>query len=169
MTPSQYAKHVIVEPYSQLERDGKRVFEGYICTPEQLNAPCQYLYSVVHKPHVNEATTHVHDFPVIMNFFGGDHTNIRDFDAEIWFYLGRRTAGHHHSGHSLHPGRSGALPVDLQEGGQARGLGRDHVDGGLREDRSRYPARSRSWNLGHVLDALPNQRPGRPDEGALPG
>jgi hypothetical protein len=88
MTPSQYAKHVIVEPYSQLERDGKKVFEGYICTPEQLNAPCQYLYSVVHKPHVNEATTHVHDFPVIMNFFGGDHTNIRDFDAEIWFYLG---------------------------------------------------------------------------------
>lgn len=88
MTPSQYAKHVIVEPYSQLERDGRVVFEGYICTPEQLNAPCQYLYSVVHKPHVNEATTHVHDFPVIMNFFGGDHTNIRDFDAEIWFYLG---------------------------------------------------------------------------------
>ena len=40
------------------------------------------------KEHVNEATPHFHDFPVIMNFFGGDYRNIRDFDAEIWFYLG---------------------------------------------------------------------------------
>lgn len=85
---SQYAKHVIIEPYSQLERDGKKVFEGFICTPDQLGADCQCLYSIVTKEHVNEATPHIHDFPVIMNFFGGDYRNIRDFDAEIWFYLG---------------------------------------------------------------------------------
>ncbi len=88
METSQYAKHVIKEPYSVLERDGRKVFEGFICTPQQLNAGCQYLYSIVTREHVNEATPHVHDFPVVMNFFGGDSGNIRDFDAEIWFYLG---------------------------------------------------------------------------------
>jgi hypothetical protein len=85
---SQYDKHVIRNPYRELERDGKKVFEGFYCTPQQLNATCQYLYSIVENPHVNEATAHIHEFPVIMNFFGGDHRNIQDFDAEIWFYLG---------------------------------------------------------------------------------
>lgn len=88
MEASQYAKHVIKEPYHSFERDGRKVFEGFICTPQELNADCQYLYSVVVREHVNEATPHVHDFPVIMNFFGADPTNIRNFDAEIWFYLG---------------------------------------------------------------------------------
>ena len=88
MEESQYAKHVIVEPYRQLEKEGRVVFEGFFCTPDQLGADCQYLYSIVHKEHVNEATPHTHEFPVIMNFFGADHNNIKDFDAEIWFYLG---------------------------------------------------------------------------------
>ena len=88
MEISQYDKHVIREPYRQLERDGRVVFEGFICTPDQLNANCQCLYSVVKKAHVNEATPHLHDFPVILSFFGGDGENIRDFDAEIWLYLG---------------------------------------------------------------------------------
>lgn len=88
MAASQYDQHVILEPYSQLERDGRVVFEGFICTPDQLKANCQYLYSIVDKAHINEATPHVHDFPVVMSFFGGDCKNIRDFDAEIWFYLG---------------------------------------------------------------------------------
>ncbi|MGB9879153.1 MAG: hypothetical protein ACPLRM_00200 [Anaerolineae bacterium] len=88
MSPAQYDKYVIRNPYSTLERDGKKVFEGFMCTPQQLQTSCQYLYSVVTTPHVNEATPHVHQFPVIMNFFGGDYRDIRDFDAEIWFYLG---------------------------------------------------------------------------------
>ena len=88
MSSSEYKKYIIINPYNQLERDGKKVFEGFICTPDQLNTRCQYLYSIVTKPHVNEATPHVHNFPVIMNFFGGDYRNIQDFDAEIWFYLG---------------------------------------------------------------------------------
>ena len=88
MEESQYAKHVLIDPYRELERDGKVVFEGFVCMPEQLGADCQFLYSIVHKEHVNEPTPHVHDFPVIMNFFGGNPNDIRDFDAEIWFYLG---------------------------------------------------------------------------------
>jgi hypothetical protein len=87
MGTSEYAKHVIKDPYKQLERDGKLVFEGYLCEPQELGASCQYLLSVVDTPHVNEPTPHLHRFPVIMSFFGaGD--DIRDFDAEIWFYLG---------------------------------------------------------------------------------
>jgi hypothetical protein len=85
---SQYDKHIIREPYGQLERDGKVVFSGFVCLPEQLKTKCQYLYSIVNKAHVNEATPHVHEFPVIMSFYGGDCSDIRDFDAEIWFYLG---------------------------------------------------------------------------------
>ena len=88
MAVSQYDRHVIREPYGQLERDGKVVFEGFVCMPDQLKAPCQHMYSIVRKAHVNEATPHVHQFPVIMSFYGGDSSNIRDFDAEIWFYLG---------------------------------------------------------------------------------
>ncbi len=88
MTVSQYDKHVIKEPYGQLERDGRVVFRGYVCTPEQLETNCQLLYSIVTKEHVNEATPHVHEFPVIMSFYGADYKDIRDFDAEIWFYLG---------------------------------------------------------------------------------
>jgi len=88
VTNSRYAHLVIRNPYGQLERDGKVVFEGFVCTPQQLGTNCQYLYSIVTKPHVNEATPHLHHFPVIMNFFGADYRDIRDFDAEIWFYLG---------------------------------------------------------------------------------
>ncbi len=88
MEASQFEKHIIREPYRQLERDGRVVFEGFFCSPEELGADCQFLFSVVDVEHVNEATPHVHDFPVIMNFFGADSRDIRDFDAEIWFYLG---------------------------------------------------------------------------------
>jgi hypothetical protein len=88
MAPSEYAKHIIVNPWHELSRDGRKVFEGFICTPDQLHADCQCLYSIVQRPHTNEPTPHVHDFPVIMNFFGGDYRNPQDFDAEIWFYLG---------------------------------------------------------------------------------
>ena len=87
MEESQYAKHVIKDPYKEFERDGKLVFQGYHCTPDELETDCQYLLSVVDTEHVNEATPHWHKFPVIMNFFGSG-PEIRDFDAEIWFYLG---------------------------------------------------------------------------------
>jgi hypothetical protein len=87
METSEYAKHVIEHPYKRLERDGRLVFEGYHCEPQELGTSCQYLFSVVDTAHVNEPTPHLHQFPVIMNFFGaGD--DITDFDAEIWFYLG---------------------------------------------------------------------------------
>lgn len=88
MAVSQYDNLIIRDPYTEFERDGHKQFEGFFCTPQQLNTNCQYLYSIVKREHVNEATPHVHNFPVIMNFFGGDSENIRDFDAEIWFYLG---------------------------------------------------------------------------------
>jgi hypothetical protein len=88
METSQYDKHVIRMPYRQLERDGKMVFEGFFSDPEELKAPCQFLYSVVDREHVNEPTPHVHDFPVIMNFFGSNPNDPREFDAEVWFYLG---------------------------------------------------------------------------------
>jgi hypothetical protein len=88
MENSQYARHVIKEPWQTFDRDGRKVFEGVFCTPQELNTSCQYLYSIVKREHVNEATPHVHRFPVVMNFFGADPENIRDFDAEIWFYLG---------------------------------------------------------------------------------
>jgi hypothetical protein len=88
MAKSQYDKHILREPYGQLERDGKVVFEGFLAKPEQLHTKCQFLYSIVNKAHVNEATPHVHEFPIVMSFFGADSQNIQDFDAEIWFYLG---------------------------------------------------------------------------------
>jgi hypothetical protein len=88
MEESQYAKHVFKDPYRQLEKGGKLIFEGFCGMPEDLGANCQYMYSIVKKEHVNEATPHTHEFPVVMNFFGSDPNNIRDFDAEIWFYLG---------------------------------------------------------------------------------
>lgn len=88
MEESKYTDLVIRDPYTSFERDGQKQFEGFFCTPQQLNANCQYLYSIVVREHVNEEIPHVHQFPVIMNFFGGDSSNIRDFDAEIWFYLG---------------------------------------------------------------------------------
>jgi hypothetical protein len=88
MTESKYAKHILRQPMGQLERDGKVVFEGILGLPQQLNTQCQLLYSIVNKAHVNEATPHVHDFPIVMSFIGANPQNINDFDAEIEFYLG---------------------------------------------------------------------------------
>lgn len=88
MSESKYAKHVLVEPKGKLERDGKVFFEGLFARPEQLGEKCQLLYSIVSKAHVNEATPHIHDFPIILSFIGANPQNIFDFDAEIEFYLG---------------------------------------------------------------------------------
>jgi hypothetical protein len=88
MAESKYAKHVLREPMGKLERDGKVVFEGILGMPQQLGTKCQLLYSIVTKAHVNEATPHIHDFPIVMSFIGADSKNINDFDAEIEFYIG---------------------------------------------------------------------------------
>ncbi len=88
MAESKYAKHILKQPIAELERDGRKVFKGILGMPQQLNAPCQFLYSVVTKPHVNEATPHFHEFPIVMSFIGANPNNINDFDAEIEFYLG---------------------------------------------------------------------------------
>ena len=88
MAESQYAKHVLRNPMGQLERDGQVVFRGVLGLPEVLKTKCQLLYSIVTRPHVNEATPHIHDFPIVMSFIGSDPNNISDFDAEIEFYLG---------------------------------------------------------------------------------
>lgn len=88
MAESQYAKHILREPRGQLERDGKVVFDGILGLPEKLGTKCQLLYSIVTKPHVNEATPHVHEFPIVMSFIGADYKDINDFDAEVEFYLG---------------------------------------------------------------------------------
>jgi len=88
MAESKYARHVLREPMGKLERDGKVVFEGILGMPKQLNTKCQLLYSIVTKAHVNEATPHIHDFPIVMSFIGANPKDINDFDAEIEFYLG---------------------------------------------------------------------------------
>jgi hypothetical protein len=88
LTISQYDKCILREPLGQLKRDGKVVFDGFLGLPGQLNTRLQLLYSIVTEAHVNEATPHVHDFPIVMSFIGADSKNIKDFDAEIEFYIG---------------------------------------------------------------------------------
>ena len=88
MAESKYAKHVITNISGREVRDGKVVFDGIILRPEILGARCQLLYSIVDKAHVNEATPHIHDFPIIMCFFGANPKNTLDFDAEIEFTMG---------------------------------------------------------------------------------
>jgi hypothetical protein len=88
MPKSQYDKYILREPLGQLKKDGKVVFEGFMGSPTQLNTRLQLLYSIVTKAHVNEAAPHVHEFPIVMSFIGSDAKNIKDFDAEIEFYIG---------------------------------------------------------------------------------
>jgi hypothetical protein len=88
MAKSQYDKCILREPLGQLSRDGKVVFDGFLGLPGQLNTKLQLLYSIVTKAHVNEGTPHVHQFPIVMSFIGADSKNIKDFDAEIEFYIG---------------------------------------------------------------------------------
>ena len=51
--------------------------------------------SVVDKAHVNEATPHLHEFPVILSFFGGDGEDIQGFRRRDLALSGRRKAGDH--------------------------------------------------------------------------
>ena len=88
MGESKYAKYVFTEPRGQIERDGKIIFDGIFLKPEKLGTKCQLLYSIVTHAHVNEATPHIHDFPVIMSFIGANSLDIYDFDAEIEFSIG---------------------------------------------------------------------------------
>jgi len=88
VTESKYAHLVMKEPRGQIERDGKVIFDGIFGKPEELGASCQMLYSIVTEPHVNEATPHYHEFPIILSFIGSNPDDIYDFDAEIEFYLG---------------------------------------------------------------------------------
>ena len=88
MSESEYSRHIFVEPKGQIERDGEIIFDGIFMKPEVLGASCQMLYSIVTEAHVNEATPHIHDFPIIMSFIGANPGDIYDFDAEIEFTLG---------------------------------------------------------------------------------
>jgi hypothetical protein len=89
MAQSKYAKCVIKDLKGNIMRDGKEVeFEGIFLTPEKLGTKCQYLYSIQDKAKVDEATPHIHDFPIMMTFIGANPKNIFDFDAEIEFYIG---------------------------------------------------------------------------------
>ena len=85
---TDYSKYVLKEPRGQIERDGKIIFDGILCYPKDLGTACQFHYSVVHEAHVNEATPHIHDFPIVMSFIGSNPSNIYDFDAEIEFTIG---------------------------------------------------------------------------------
>jgi len=87
MAGLKYDKYVLREPFGTLSRDGKVVFDGFMGLPQQLNTSLQLLYSVVTKAHINEATPHQHEFPIVMSFIGGDSKNIKEFDAEIDFYI----------------------------------------------------------------------------------
>jgi hypothetical protein len=89
MAASKYAKHVIKDLKGKILMDGKEVeFDGVFVKPEQLGTKCQILYSIQDKAKVDEATPHIHDFPIIMCFFGANPKNVFDFDAEIEFYVG---------------------------------------------------------------------------------
>jgi hypothetical protein len=89
MAESKYSKYVIKDLKGKVMRDGKEVeFEGIFLTPEKLGTKCQFLYSIQDKARVDEATPHIHDFPIIMTFVGANPRNIFDFDAEIEFYIG---------------------------------------------------------------------------------
>ncbi len=88
MTESKYSHLVMTEPRGQIERDGKIVFDGIFGKPEELKASLQLLYSIVSIPHVNEATPHYHEFPIVLGFIGANPKDMYDFDAEIEFYLG---------------------------------------------------------------------------------
>jgi len=88
MAELKYARHVLKEPKGRIESEGKLVFEGIFVKPEQLGTKCQLLYSIVNRAHVNEATPHIHDFPIVMSFIGANPKDIYDFDAEIEFYIG---------------------------------------------------------------------------------
>jgi hypothetical protein len=88
MAESKYAKYVFKEPRGQIEQEGKVIFDGIFAKPAMLGTKCQMLYSIVTHAHVNEATPHIHDFPVILSFIGANPDNIYDFDAEIEFSLG---------------------------------------------------------------------------------
>lgn len=88
MTESNYAKCVLTEPRGQIERDGKVIFDGILCYPKDLGTACQFHYSIVNEAHINEATPHIHDFPIVMSFIGSNPADIYDFDAEIEFTIG---------------------------------------------------------------------------------
>ncbi len=88
MAESKYAKCVIKEPRGQIEENGKVIFDGIFCKPQELGTSCQMLYSIVTQPHVNEAKPHIHDFPIVMSFIGTNPADIYDFDAEIEFTIG---------------------------------------------------------------------------------
>jgi hypothetical protein len=88
MAELKYAKQVLKEPRSQLERDGKVIFDGILAKYELTGVKCQMLYSIVSRAHINEAIPHIHDFPIMMSFIGTNPLNIYDFDAEIEFYIG---------------------------------------------------------------------------------
>ena len=88
MDKTKYGKNIITNINGIEMRDGKVAFNGIIIRPEQLGTACQVLYSVVKKPEVNESVPHIHDFPIIMCFFGANPDNTLDFDAEIEFTMG---------------------------------------------------------------------------------
>jgi hypothetical protein len=88
MAVSKYAKQVLTEPKKKMERDGEVFFDGIMVTHAETGAKCQMLYSIVTKAHVNEATPHIHDFPIMLSFIGTNPNNIYDFDAEIEFTVG---------------------------------------------------------------------------------
>jgi hypothetical protein len=88
MAESKYAKCVHKEPRGKIERDGEVLFDGIFAKPELLGTKCQLLYSIVTKAHINEATPHIHDFPIVMSFIGANPKDIYDFDAEIEFTIG---------------------------------------------------------------------------------
>jgi hypothetical protein len=44
--------------------------------------------SYIAEPFKMEQVPHVHDYDQCVHFYGGDLSNIEDFQAEVWFYLG---------------------------------------------------------------------------------
>jgi len=88
MAESKYAECVHTEPKGRIEREGRPPFEGILMRPKVLGTKCQFLYSIITEAHVNEATPHFHDFPIILSFIGTNPLDIYDFDGEIEFSIG---------------------------------------------------------------------------------
>jgi hypothetical protein len=88
MAESKYAECVHTEPKGRIDREGRPPFEGILMRPKDLGTKCQFLYSIVKEAHVNEATPHIHDFPIVLSFIGTNPSDIYDFDGEIEFTVG---------------------------------------------------------------------------------
>ena len=90
MADTKYGKHILAEPLEA----GRFDLEKVKATPELMQADCRIIYTTNTQPVFMEQKPMVHDFTQFLCFIGGDPLNVRDFGAEIEFYLGEEEEKH---------------------------------------------------------------------------